>query len=353
LGATLATGVGTNRRGVHMRLILILAALLAAGHPVAEGDRLSVRAIEVPLDPGHPGQEHVGRLLYRGGLWLQPSLTRFGGLSDLRVSRDGRSMRAISDCGDVVTAELSYTSDGALAGFAGATIDPIGAGQLPPTKDARDAEALVDLSDGTWLVAFERQHRIERYADGGAPLARPLGPIEVPPDLGEVAGANTGLEALARLADGRLLAVAEGSPVGAGSTRLWVHDGRGWTGIDYPLERDPGTVMPFRPTAAVGLPNGDVLVLERRFPPVAARVRRLASSVLRPGGDLRGTELARLDPPLTLDNLEGIDATVGPNGVTRIYLVSDDNGCQGPSLSPLPPQRTLLLMFELEEPHHR
>ena len=51
-----------------------------------------------------------------------------------------------------------------------------------------------------------------------------------------------------------------------------------------------------------------------------------------------GVELARLAPPLTVDNMEGISARQDSAGRTLIYLMSDDN------YSVL--QRTLLLMFE-------
>ena len=51
-------------------------------------------------------------------------------------------------------------------------------------------------------------------------------------------------------------------------------------------------------------------------------------------------ELARLQPPLTIDNMEGVSATI-ENGRTIVWLVSDDN------FTPL--QRTLLLKFALAE----
>ena len=97
----------------------------------------------------------------------------------------------------------------------------------------------------------------------------------------------------------------------------------------------------FKPTGATTLPGGDVLVLERHYPPIGARIRRLAKATLVPGAMLEAEEIARLEGSLTVDNMEGIDARRGPGGETLVYILSDDND------NPL--QRTYLLMFELIE----
>ena len=72
--------------------------------------------------------------------------------------------------------------------------------------------------------------------------------------------------------------------------------------------------------------------------------------------DLAGTgplvpeELVRLDPPLTLDNFEGIAVRHTDSGATLLYLVSDDNGCSKRAGMVAPRvQRTLLLLFELRD----
>ncbi len=101
------------------------------------------------------------------------------------------------------------------------------------------------------------------------------------------------------------------------------------------------TSVGFKPTGATTLPGGDVLVLERRFPPIGARIRRLAKETIVPGAMLEGEVIARLEGSLTVDNMEGIDARRGPGGETLVYILSDDND------NPL--QRTYLLMFELIE----
>jgi hypothetical protein len=58
------------------------------------------------------------------------------------------------------------------------------------------------------------------------------------------------------------------------------------------------------------------------------------------GATIERREIARLQPPLTIDNMEGVSVTV-ENGRTIVWLVSDDNF--------FPLQRTLLLKFALIE----
>ena len=106
---------------------------------------------------------------------------------------------------------------------------------------------------------------------------------------------------------------------------------RGWN-----ISARPDSARPAR------LPGGDILVLERRYTligGVAALLRRLPQESIRRGARLDGAEIARLQPPLNVDNMEGIAARRDGDGGTLIYLLSDDNN------SVL--QRTLLLMFEL------
>ena len=51
-------------------------------------------------------------------------------------------------------------------------------------------------------------------------------------------------------------------------------------------------------------------------------------------------EIARMDMarPMTIDNLEGLDAVAGVDGSVRFYLISDDNFQSS--------QRTLLMAFD-------
>jgi len=336
-----------------LSLFALLAAALASAvslDPAPSRRAFVVEVYPVPLNPVDPAQASVGRLAYRGGLWLRSADPRFGGLSDLRVAANRESVQAISDCGAVFEAGLAYDARGFLAGLVEPRLDGLLApGGRPLRNDEVDAEAMArDGADG-FVVAFEGRHHLWRYP-GPAGLHGEPSPMSAPEGLAQC-DSNAGIEAMTRLPDGRLLLIAEGNPGRPRASLGWVGQDAEWSSFSYPLVYDPRVPrQPFHPTAATCLPGSDdVLVLERRYPPVAARIRRVARAAFERGSGLEGVEVARLDPPLTLDNFEGIDAVVGPRGETLLYVVSDDNNCakKPGGKSPHSLQRTLLLMFEL------
>ncbi len=283
----------------------------------------------VPLNGQDQTLERTGLLRYRGGVQISAGDAHFGGLSGLGVSPDGARFTAISDMGYWVRGRLDYDNAGHLAGVSdvrmGPLLDPDG--RVVAGKARGDAEAIAPDGRGGTYVAFERDHRLWRYKT----LDGPAIAVRAPPGV-ENAPANSGMEALARLADGRILALTE-SLATDGGTRGWIGKPGDWSPLTFV------TVDGFAATDAAGLPDGDVLVLERRFPPVGARIRRIDAAALAPGARLEGRELARLEGSDTVDNMEGLAVRQGLGGSTLIYLLSDDN------YSAL--QRTLLMMFEI------
>ncbi len=299
----------------------------------ASADAISVRAKPLVLDYADPERSRVGRLEWRGGVELTSDDPRFGGLSALRIAADGVRFVAISDFGWRVEGRLVFDAGGRLAGVEQVTLVPLRSRRGRPLpelgKHESDAESLVLNPDGGILVGFEGDDRIVRYPPGGAASNAPP-----PPGLRQ-APRNSGLETLVRLDDGRLLAITEGLKVDDG-VRGWVSGNKGaW--LPFVWRTSGG----FVPTDATQLPSGDLLVLERRFPPVGARLRLLPVTAIKPDAVLDGVEIARLEGSLQVDNMEGIDARVGPEGETEIVIISDDN------YSFL--QRTLLLMFRLAD----
>jgi hypothetical protein len=329
--------------------LAVLVSVSALSRTPRADAALLVDVIPVPLDASDPSRSSVGPLHYRGGLWLRSSDARFGGLSDLRVSPDGVQLVAVSDCGFGFAASLSYDGDGRLVGLADSRLvvltDVEG---LPLGFGRSDAESLV-AANGELEVGFEGRARVLAYR-ADPPFAGPARSLPIPPGVRQC-GSNQGIETMADVGDARRLFVCEGLRHPSSTVPAWVGRGGVWTEREYPLRFEDGWAgEPFRPTSATPLPGGDVLVLERRFPPVGARLVRLSRASLDGTGPLSPVEITRLEAPLTLDNFEGIEARPDASGRTLVYLVSDDNNCSKTGGSRPPAlQRTLLLMFALEE----
>ncbi len=319
---------------------LLAAACTGASPPpaVAQEQALEIHSSSLPFKIDEPAAERIGRLLWRGGIAMKANSPSFGGWSDLYVSPDGRSLTSISDEGAWLTAAIDYDPKGHLAGLSGARIGQLHGldGKLIQSKAEADAEGMARLPDGSWMVAFERNHRLWRYQT----LTATPTPVEGPADIGRQPS-NGGIEALTALADGRVIAISEEYSLRAGTVVGWIGQptagGRyAWTSFDY------ATIPDFRPTAIVMLPDGSFATIERAYDVVRGvrcRVMRFDASQLAPGSTVRAEELARLASPYAVDNLEGLAATKGARGETLLWLISDDN------FNPL--QRNILLLFEL------
>jgi hypothetical protein len=334
-------------------LCSIAAALLAiaAASPALDGPPLAATVQPVPLDPTHPDAASLGRLRYMGGLWLEAGDPRFGGFSDLRIGDGGRSLVAVSDCGTSLTAALQYDGEGRLRAADRLQLRPLAApGGRTLSRAEVDAESLVRLRDGSYVVGFEGQHRLWRYPAGEPPLVSSPVPVAGPAEAASLPS-NEGFEALVALPDGRLLVLAESVRGSADRTAGWVQSGGSWSAFELPLlVEDDAPRDPFRPTGAALLPSGDVVLVERRWPALAARLRLITSKEVEARSSLAGAEIARLAPPFTLDNYEGIEAAPGPDGRLRVFLLSDDNDCsKGGPRAGANVQRTLLLSFVLAD----
>ncbi len=272
-----------------------------------------------------------------GGLEIHRSRLGFGGLSGLAIG-DDLTLTAVSDRGRFLEATLQLDDaarpTGLLLRRTGRLGD--GAGRPLAASYTTDAEALARLPDGSFLVAFERWHRIRRYRD----LAGPAAYVEAPPGL-DAAPSNAGLETLAVLADGRWLAIAEGLQAG-GHAAAWLGGPGAWMSLAWRA----GFAM--NAVDAAGLPGGTLggaaLVLERSFALFGGFGGRLvhlpadALAAARPGSVLAGEEWLRLADPLPVDNYEAV-AVFRHQGRLLCALLSDDNENRL--------QRTLLLVFEI------
>jgi hypothetical protein len=325
--------------------LCLLIAAACAGVPPAEPVGaaplpLEIRSSTVPFKIDEPAARRVGRLIWRGGIAMTSNSRNFGGWSDLVVSPDNRTLTSISDTGSWLTATIERDDEGNLTGLTRGTIGPLRdlKGRPLVDKNWADAEGMARLPDGSWIVSFERHHRIWRYPTlDGTPQ-----PIDIPGNFDRQPN-NGGVEALAALGDGRIVAISEEYSLRPNALVGWIGTpgGQGhylWDMFEY-------TKVPyFNPTAIRQLPDGSFVVLERAFDfvrGVRARLVHFPASALKADAIIDGEELARLASPYAVDNLEGLAVTTGEHGETLLWLIADDN------FNPL--QRNLLLLFELEK----
>lgn len=329
------------------RLVCIM--LLAAAFLISHGPRamalgfeaLHVEAIPVVLDPTTPECTQVGSLTFLSGFELRTNDKRFGGLSGLTLDPTGTTLYAVSDHGYWFTTHLEHDTSGRLTALTEWQVALLLAPDLRAVRGHfDDAEAVTRDHDGTFLVAFEDDHRIWRYPALPATFTMPPRAITVPQELRSTP-INGGIEAMTVLADGRMLLLAEKFINPDGSHKGWLVEAGQSSALSYVAS--PG----FDPTDLATLPGGDVLVLERRyslFSGFAARLQWLSRPSLQSGASLRGQEVASLALPLTVDNFEGLAVHENAHGEIILYIVSDDNYHFL--------QRTLLLQFRLSPLFH-
>ena len=194
-------------------LILVISCGMGRLEP------LSVQTNSVNLHNEDDQINQVGSLIFQGGLNLTSLDPRFGGFSGLTISADGRRLSAVTDRGYWVHFRPAFVSTGRLTGIDDAQIGRLQnlGGKPPGAKRDSDAESLI-ATDGGFAVSFERRHRLWLYRVAPDPFrARPT---EIAlPALTRAIPANKGVEALARLRDGRLIAIAENFPKDAPFTQ--------------------------------------------------------------------------------------------------------------------------------------
>lgn len=314
----------------------------ATGSP--EPLAITARAIE-GFEKANPSRRRFGRLDFRGGLVLTSEHKDFGGLSDLVVAPDGRRLLAVSDEGSWISAEIAY--DGIRpAGLQNAHIGPLLAmsGRELERKRDHDAEAVTlldgNLTRGTLLIAFERNHRIGKFPVVDGAVGAPVGYLKLPADARKMKP-NKGFEALTTIAGGPL----QGATL-AISERLMDADGQhtGWLWVKgEPRRIAVKDIGEFDITSAASLADGAVLILERRFrwsEGVKMRLRYVKAQMLASSAVIEGETLFEADMAYEIDNMEGVAVHRGARGETVLTLVSDNN------FNPLL-QRTLMLQFTL------
>jgi cyclophilin family peptidyl-prolyl cis-trans isomerase len=324
------------RTFVAPALALALGTLLPPWQPVRAQEEVLPATEAVDLVPGSREAE-IGELIYRGGIAIAPE-GGIGGLSALTwhegalhaVSDEGRWLTIAPDEMGVRLVGVEAVTLGPLRDAKGGTLD---------AKTRGDAEALTRRESGEWLVAFEREHRVWRYADLAGPAAgdEPA----VAPLLSAIAQANNGIEALAAFPGGLLACGEWVDPARPNCLRITA-SGAAPVHLAAP---DALAAAGGAPTDAACAADGTCYVLFRSYRENEGV--RAAILALAPDGTSR--PIALFDAPLARDNFEGLALREEP-GKTWLYLVSDDNFNNCAAADRPGCQRTLLMKFELKPP---
>ena len=276
-------------------------------------DTPTVVALPYVPDGGWP--RRIGALEPVGAMTLSSGDTAWGGFSAIALHR-GRAI-LLSDGGNVA----SFVIRAGRIEQARGTVLPDGPGAGWERWD-RDSESLAfDPVRGTSWIGYENHNQIWRYGPGFTRAERKARPTAMKPWVN-----NQGAESLVRLRDGRFIVIAERRPKRRTRHALLFSG-------DPTI---PGTrVAPFRiqppdrydPSDAVELPDGDLLVLTRRFQypfRFTAKLVRIPRAAIRPGAEARGTVIATLAPPVMGENCEGI-AITREGGHTMVWIVTDND----------------------------
>jgi hypothetical protein len=333
-------------------LSLIAGALALSAIPAAAERRRDAHPpikIEVNAKPitsfdmREPERRRFGALEFRGGLVLTSPHKDFGGLSALRVERDGARFLSLTDKGQWFRGRIAYQGD-APAGIEDAEMAPILGSDGKPlaARGWYDTESLAEDGAGAVYVGIERVHQIVKFDYGKYGLLARGTPIPLPADTKKMPS-NKGFEALAFIPKGMplagtLIAISERFLDDAGNIRGWLIGGP--SPGEFTVKRSED----FDISDAAILASGDLLLLERHFSwarGVAMRMRRVPLTSVKPAAVLDGEVLISADYGYQIDNMEGIGVHRTAAGETVLTLVSDDN------FSPI--QRTILLQFTLVE----
>lgn len=322
---------------------MLLAALAATS---AAAEDVPVTAVPLTTFQNAGIGEPVQGLVYRGGLQLSSVHTDFGGLSGIGFTGADNRLAMVSDKGNFVSGQLIYDETGAPLSLVGVTIAPIqnSKGADLPRAFARDAEALAVVErDGAPYavrVGFENLTRVADFTLTNGVPGGAAREVTIPDWLTD-ARTNESLEAVciapaASPIAGSTLLLTEGVIAGDGSHSAYLLGKNDRGPLTY--RSGDGT----NPTDCAFLPNGDLLVLERGISLInfTAKLMRVPAADVKPNAQMTG-EILFEGVGGSLDNMEGLAVHPGPDGGTRITLISDSNFNDW--------ERNLLLEFTLPD----
>lgn len=291
---------------------------------------ITVTSAQISKFKGVEYGQRVDGLIWRGGLQMQSTSEKFGGLSGITFTGTNFQFAMVSDIGNFVSGKLFYDAKGAPVELVGVHVDAIqnSSGQELPRAFAKDAEAVeVIYREGIPSAVRVGFENLTRVADFDITNGRPGGAareVSIPSWLTNLR-TNKSLEAVciapaASPISGSTLLITEGKEAGNGDFAAFMlgKKDRG----EFTFVKSPG----LNPTDCAFLPNGDLLVLERGtgFLSFVMQLKRINGGDVRPGAALRGEVILSASGG-EIDNMEGLAVHDGPDGMPRITIISDDN----------------------------
>lgn len=325
---------------------VVAAASLGVRAQTADDAQPTVTAIPVTTFMTAEIGQPVQGLVWRGGIELQSPSDTFGGLSGLGFTGPEHRLVMVSDRGNFVSGQLIYDEQSQPLSLVGVRIEPIqnSKGNELPRAFARDAEAMAvivrDDEPAALRVGFENLTRVSDFQLVDSLPSGPAREVTIPNWLTDTR-TNASLEAVciappASPVAGSTLLLTEGVIDDDGQHSAWLLGQNDKGPLSY-ISSD-GT----NPTDCAFLPNGDLLVLERGFALItfSMRLKRIPAAEVKPGAHMQGETLLQSSGG-DIDNMEAVAVHDGPDGQTRITLVSDNNFNDW--------ERNLLLEFSLPE----
>lgn len=302
-------------------LLCAPATLLRTDIPAGPPRDIMMARVQGPGPTPAPGWDVAGVWQYRAHSLL------FGGFSALVTAHD-HQLRAFSDRGARFTfaePDQPRPQPDPRHGLVRQLVAPADAYAL------RDIEAATrDPVSGNYWLAFENLHTIHRFSIASAPDGKR--DLESEVDW----YANSGAEAMVRLADGRFVVLPEGKNYGL------IYPGDPVEGAQAVRFAFRNPAPGFAATDVAQLPDGRLLLLLRDlawgYPIFTSRLA--IGEVPRAGGVFAPSTVLQLDPAIPRENYEGIAVRPRSDGRVDVWVISDDN------LSVM--QRTLLakLIFD-------
>lgn len=330
-------------RGMLATLGLALAAAVASASVGAPVETVEVSARQIVQFRIGSDERRFGPLEFVGGLEMTSPAGDFGAVSAFRFLEPGSGFIGVADTGFWFFGTVARDADGRPAGITDFRMQQMvdKNGDAVDRKWEVDAEGL-DVKDGIASVGFERNHRIAQYRIDPAGMGPAFNEVPFLVPVHELRQ-NKGFETVTRAHpygqhEGGLVIVSERSIDRKGNVFAAIIEGPNKGVFTVRREGD------FDITDGAFLPDGDLLLLERRFTMadgVAMRLRRIYGESIAKGAVADGPVLMSAGMGFQIDNMEAMDVWQRADGALMVSLMSDDNHSML--------QRNLYLEFRLHE----